>query len=156
MLCTFLCSPASGCNVLNFALMLHADFACTQQLAWTVTLCFFFKWSNWTFASVETFQICDGLWWSSLISERVSHVIKHIFVIILEKVPHPIGIFFFFHLYSVFLSVLPVFSHWHTLYQLLSMFFFTLTSHQIEETEASHFSPTHLVNKRIHTVTWMT
>lgn len=32
--CEFLCLPAFGCDFLNCALMLHADFACAQQLAW--------------------------------------------------------------------------------------------------------------------------
>lgn len=71
-LCTFLCLPASGCNVLHFALMLHANVACTQQLAWPLLKQWlFFKWSNWTFAMMGTFQICVAL-----ISERGSDVIN--------------------------------------------------------------------------------
>lgn len=75
VLCIFLCLPASACNVLNFALMLHADFACAQQVACLSLEQCLFLWSNWTFASVETFQICVGVWWLCLISQRGSDVI---------------------------------------------------------------------------------
>lgn len=142
-----------GCNVLTFALMLHADFACAQQLAcpfaWTMTFFFNDQPGPLPFKYV---LVCDGYLWFLKCDK--------ILFVILEKVPHPTG--FFFHLYSVFLCLYSqsntlcffstVFSHLNT-YQLLSMFFFTLTFDQINWTGATYFSPTHLVNKIIHTKT---
>lgn len=95
---------------------------------------------------VETFQICVAL-----ISERGSDVINTFCNT--EESATPNWIFFSFVL-SIFLSVFPK-QHFLLILvsdQLLSMFFFTLTSHQIDWTGVTFFTPTHFVNKIIHTI----